>query len=167
MTPVASIGALRVGGLRARPSSGTKEAPRLSYDVTCDLAWRQQGHVQGWLGADSLEFRMARTPAGMWSLNGVVMPNVGDCIDLDFGFTPATNLLQLRRLALDEGQVAEAPAAWLDVPAATFELLPQRYERRGEATYWYEAPSLGYAALLEVAPTGFVRRYPGLWEAEP
>lgn len=24
-----------------------------------------------------------------------------------------------------------------------------------------------YAALLEVTPTGFICRYPGLWEAEP
>ncbi len=95
------------------------------------------------------------------------MPNIGNCVDLDFGFTPATNLLQLRRLALDEGQAADAPAAWLSaLPAGSLELLPQRYERRTAATYWYEAPSVGYAALLEVAPTGFILRYPGLWEAE-
>jgi hypothetical protein len=95
------------------------------------------------------------------------VPNVGRCLDLDFGFTPATNLIQLRRLALDDGQIADAPAAWLDVSSATLELLSQRYERRGEGAYWYEAPSLGYAALLEVAPTGFIHRYPDLWEAEP
>jgi len=141
---------------------------QLAYYVTCDLAWRpQQGRVLGWLGAESLEFNIARTRAGEWTLNGSVVPNVGDCIDLDFGFTPATNLLQLRRLALDEGQAADAPAAWLSaLSGGTLELLPQRYERRAAATYWYEAPSVGYAALLDVAPTGFILRYPGLWEAE-
>ena len=30
-----------------------------------------------------------------------------------------------------------------------------------------EAPSFGYADLVEVEPTGFIRRYPGLWETEP
>jgi hypothetical protein len=100
-------------------------------------------------------------------VNGAVVLDVGSCVDLDFGFTPATNLLQLQRLALHVGQAAQAPAAWLDVSTGTLELLPQRYERRAEATYWYEAPRVGYAALLEVAPSGFVRRYPGLWEAEP
>jgi hypothetical protein len=30
--------------------------------------------------------------------------------------------------------------------------------------YWYEAPTVGYADLLEVAPTGFIHSYPGLWE---
>jgi hypothetical protein len=41
--------------------------------------------------------------------------------------------------------------------------LPQRYERRGEASYWYEAPTVPYRALLEIAPNGFVRSYPDLW----
>ena len=41
--------------------------------------------------------------------------------------------------------------------------LPQYYERRGEASYWYEAPTVPYRALLEIAPSGFVESYPGLW----
>jgi hypothetical protein len=69
-------------------------------------------------------------------------------------------------LALAEGQAAEAPAAWLDVSAGTLQVLPQRYERRTAATYWYEAPTVGYAGMLEVTPIGFTRRYPGLWEME-
>jgi hypothetical protein len=91
---------------------------------------------------------------------------VAHCLDLDFGFTPSTNLLQLRRLALAEGQGTDAPAAWLDVSTGAFAVLVQRYERRSATTYWYEAPRFSYAELLEVDPLGFVRRYPGLWEAE-
>ena len=64
------------------------------------------------------------------------------------------------------GQAADAPAAWFSVENGTLELLPQRYERRGEAAYWYESPSVSYQALLEIARNGFIRRYPGLWEAE-
>ena len=58
------------------------------------------------------------------------------------------------------------PVAWLDVSTATLTLLEQRYERRSETAYWYEAPRFTYAALIEVMPIGFVRRYPQLWEAE-
>ena len=58
------------------------------------------------------------------------------------------------------------PVACLDVTSGQLEVLRQRYERRSQSTYWYEAPRFGYAALLEVTPAGFVRRYPGLWEAE-
>jgi len=141
---------------------------RLDYQVGCDLEWvTQQGHVCGWLGPQHVEFTIVRTAGGVWTLNGEVVAELGSCVDLDLGFTPATNLLQLRRLALAEGQAADVPVAWLNVPAGTLEILPQRYERRGTATYWYEAPSVNYAALLEVTPTGFIHRYPGLWEMEP
>ncbi len=141
---------------------------RLTYHVACDLAWcTQQGDVHGWLGLQSVEFSIARTSGGVWTLNGAVVPGLESCVDLDLDFTPATNLLPLRRLALAEGQAADALAAWLNMSARTLEVLPQRYERRAEATYWYEAPSVDYAALLEVTPIGFIRRYPSMWETEP
>jgi hypothetical protein len=104
------------------------------------------------------------TDEGSWSLNDRVMPGLEACVDLDLGFTPATNLLSLRRLALAEGKGADVPVAWLDVAADTLELLPQHYERRTATTYWYESPTAGYTALLETTPDGFVSRYPSLWE---
>jgi hypothetical protein len=140
---------------------------QLAYLVACDRAWSTaSGHVRGWLGSHPVEFTIARTPAGVWTLNGAGVPGLERYVDLDLGFTPATNLLQLRRLALGDGQAAEAPVAWLDVAAGTLTVLPQRYERRGAATYWYEAPSVPYTGLLEVSSIGFIRQYPGLWEIE-
>lgn len=102
----------------------------------------------------------------VWTLNGAIVFNLENCIDLDLGFTPATNLVPLRRLALRDGQAADVPAAWLDVSAGTLEVPPQHYERRVETKYWYEAQSLEYVAMLEVNQIGFIRRCPGLWEAE-
>lgn len=140
---------------------------QLAYYVECDPEWRaREGHVRGWLGAHLIEFSVSRSPQGPWALNGAPVSSVKECVDMDFGFTPATNLPQLQRLALAAGQATSAPAAWLDVSAGVLDVLPQRYERRSEWTYWYEAPTVGYAALLEVDPSGFICRYPGLWEAE-
>jgi hypothetical protein len=140
---------------------------QLAYRVVCDLSWRTlRGYVLGWVGARRVEFIIARTPQGVWTLGGADVPGLESYVDLDFGFTPATNLPQVCRLTLAEGQAADVPVAWLDVSAGTLEVLPQRYERRSEASYWYEAPSVGYAGLLEVDPTGFIRLYPGLWEME-
>lgn len=140
---------------------------QLAYHVDCDLEWHtRQGHVHGSLGVRTVDFAVVRTTAGAWTLNGAVLPGLESCVDLDLGFTPATNLLPVRRLALAEGQAAVAPAAWLDVLDGTLQLLPQRYERRSQLTYWYEASSIPFEALLDVAPIGFIRRYPGLWEAE-
>jgi uncharacterized protein len=140
---------------------------RLSYHLTCDHVWRtRHGDVRGWIGARSIGFDIAHTHEGPWLCNGNAVPGLDACLDLDLGFTPATNLFQLRRLALAQGQAADAPVAWLDVSAGTLDLLPQRYQRRSESTYWYEAPRFDYAALLQVDPVGFVTRYPGLWKAE-
>jgi len=140
---------------------------RLSYHLACDLTWRTEwGEVHGWIGAQSIELKVVRGGRGVWTLNGAAVPSLDRCVDLDLGFTPSTNLFQLRRLALDEGQAMDNPVAWLDVSTATLTLLEQRYERRSETAYWYEAPRFTYAALIEVMPIGFVRRYPQLWEAE-
>lgn len=141
---------------------------RLTYEVVCDSAWRTLlGHVEGSLGDRRVAFRVARTHADGWTLNDRSVPDLESCVDLDLGFTPATNLIPIRRLDLAEGEAADAPAAWLDVSAGTLARLPQRYHRRSRTTYWYAAPTLHYAALLEVAPTGFVLRYPGLWQGVP
>ena len=94
------------------------------------------------------------------------MPDLEGCLDLDLGFTPATNLTQLRRVALPVGTGADIPVAWLDVPAGRLERLDQRYERRTVEGYWYAAPRFDYAALLQVSALGFVEQYPGLWAIE-
>jgi len=121
--------------------------------------------VQGWIGTQSVELSILQT-GGSWTLNGATIPNLENCIDLDPGFTPATNLVPLCRLSLRDGQAADAPAVWLDVSAGTLGILLQHYERRTETKYWYKAPSVDYAAMLEVNQIGFIHRYPGLWEVE-
>jgi hypothetical protein len=139
----------------------------LAYGVTCDAAWHaRRGHVRGWIGSQPVTYTIVRAGDGGWILNDGRVRGLNACLDLDLGFTPATNLLQLRRLGLAEGQSADTPVAWLDVESAMLDVLRQRYERRGTTSYWYEAPRFGYAALLDVASTGFIRHYPGLWEAE-
>jgi uncharacterized protein len=141
---------------------------RLAYQVACDRGWRtREGDVHGWVGAQPVDAVVRRLAGGEWMLNGAVLPDLDGCVDdLDLSFTPATNLFQVQRVALQVGQAADVPVAWLDIPAGKIEILRQRYERRSEATYWYEAPRFNYAALIEVSPVGFVHRYPGLWEAE-
>jgi hypothetical protein len=140
---------------------------RLNYRVQSDGRWHSRsGTVRGWLGDAAVDLAITRDTRGAWILNGTAVPGLEHCPDLDLGFTPATNLFQVCRLDLDVGQGADALAAWIDLDERTLSELAQRYERRGERSYWYTAPRFGYAALLEVTEDGFVWRYPGLWEAE-
>ncbi|HWS71623.1 MAG TPA: putative glycolipid-binding domain-containing protein [Thermoanaerobaculia bacterium] len=137
----------------------------LAYEVTCDEWWHvREGSVSGWSGPIPITARFARSAAGSWTMNGIVASSVDDCLDLDFGFTPATNIIQIRRMALAVGERREVPVAWFDPSAARLVRLPQIYERRSKSTYRYEAPTVPYSGELEVNDAGFVRLYPGLWE---
>jgi hypothetical protein len=154
--------------LRGRAVFRHGEGPAaLDYRLTCDNGWRAcEGVVQGWIGSREIDLHVVRTPDGGWMLNDKARPALRGLQDLDFGFTPATNLSQLRRIGLAIGEHASVPVAWLDVPAGTIDVLDQRYERRDGNSYWYEAPRFGYAALLAVGTGGFVATYPDLWESQ-
>jgi hypothetical protein len=135
----------------------------VAYQVEVDERWEtKRGRVSGFLGDHTIAHEIRRDNAG-WRLNGVHVEGLDHLVDLDFGFTPATNLLQLSRIALKPSQSAEVPVVWFDLDSASLTELPQSYERRSEASYWYEAPTVPYRALLELAPNGFVQSYPGLW----
>jgi hypothetical protein len=124
------------------------------------------GTVKGFVGQTAVDVVVERTTAGVWTFNGTAVAGLEDCQHLDYSFTPATNFPHIRQLDLAEGESADVPVAWLELPCSALQRLPQRYTRRGERTYWYEAPTVGYAAELVIAPDGFVRVYPALWERE-
>ncbi len=142
----------------------------LHYRVCCDAAWRTiAAQVHGWCGTHPIELRIRRDRTGRWRLNGAACAVVAGCLDIDLSFTPATNLLPLRRLDLAVGHQAEVRSAWLAWPAATLTPLTQRYARQSATTYSYEAGLPGgdrFAGTLRVDPHGWVLDYPGLWQYE-
>jgi uncharacterized protein len=140
---------------------------RLLYSVDCAPDWQtRRGGVTGWIGDQRIEVDVRRTDAGQWLLDGRVVDGLEACVDVDFGFTPATNFLQLRRVGLSVGDAADFPVAWMDVPDPSLTPLPQRYAKKSDTLYWYESPQGPYEAVLELAESGFVRDYPGLWVME-
>ena len=144
------------------------EPPRvchLAYDVLADVAFRtKNARVTGCLGNKAIDVRCESSRTGEWRIDGVVDRRLTGCVDVDFGFTPATNLFAIRRLALNIGESGDARAAFLNLPRCRFSTLQQRYERVGETEYSYAAPTFGFAAILEVSSVGAVRSYPGLFE---
>lgn len=138
----------------------------LRYRVSCDAGWRtRHATVSGWLGETAIELEIGRSAQGAWHLNGTDQDAPAELVDLDLGFTPATNILPIRRIALSAGQEMAAPAAYLAFPALRLERLDQSYRRLDASHYAYAAPRFDYEAVLEVAETGFVTLYPGLWKA--
>ena len=140
----------------------------LSYEVNCDSSWRtRSASVIGWLGRITVNLALEAVPGERWTLNGNEQgEEVVGLIDIDLGFTPSTNLIQLRRLSLDIGHEAEAPVAYLHFPELTLGRLEHQYRRVALDKYDYQAPSFNYAAILQVSDLGFVTQYPGLWALE-
>jgi hypothetical protein len=140
---------------------------RLDYAVTCDAGWRtSSARVRGTIGEREVDIDVAVDAARRWRLNGQECPSVAGALDVDLGFSPSTNTLPIRRLALEVGAAAEVRAAWLPFPSLALEPLPQVYRREGPTTYRYESNGGRFVRTLEVGPEGLVTRYPGLWEAE-
>jgi hypothetical protein len=140
---------------------------QLRYTVDCDAAWRtRRATVVGWMGTTALDVEIVSEPVGCWRFNGAEQHQVAGLVDVDLGFTPATNLIQLRRLDLEVGQGADAPVAYLRFPELRFEPMEQRYHRLTADEYDYRSPRFGYAATLRVSDPGFVTHYPDLWELE-
>lgn len=139
----------------------------LSYEVNTDSNWKTcTASISGYVAKSIIALAIVCTPNNYWSINDIELQAAADCIDLDLGFTPATNLIAIRRLSLAIGARSQANAAWLDFPDFTLKQLEQQYHRISPACYEYAALNVGYAAVLEVDDYGAIARYPQLWEQE-
>jgi hypothetical protein len=142
----------------------------LAYVIHVDRDWQtSEAYVHGGRGTQAIDLRLRRDGAGSWTMNGAACAAVAGCIDLDLSFTPATNLLPLRRLSLSVGQSAEVRSAWLEWPEVRLTPLVQRYARRTETEYDYESDLPGgelFRTVLLVQPQGWVLDYGGLWRVE-
>ena len=107
-----------------------------------------------------------RSPSAVWSVGGIETPALQGCDDIDLGFSPATNLLPIRRLALQVGSKSTVRAAWVRFPELAVEVLVQSYERVSDDRYVYESAGGAFRRELQVDEFGCVIDYPGLWRAE-
>ena len=139
----------------------------LRYTVTCLPSWETRSvSVAGMVGMRPVQLSIRVSPEGDWWLNGVEQPAVRGCVDVDLAFSPVTNLLPIRRGKLEVGQSLAGVAAWLRFPSFVLEPLSQTYTRRSDSLYHYSSNAGAFESDLTVRPSGLVRCYPGLWQAE-
>ena len=155
----ANGGWMLVGHARFRDAIGWAA---LDYVLRCDADWRTQScDVTGTQGGGEVALRLHRDGAG-WRLNDHPQPQLDGCTDVDLGFTPATNLMPVRRLP-EVGRI-DARAAWLRLPGPMLDPLDQTSTRERGGYVRYAALQSDFETHLEVDPDGFVLLYPGLWE---
>jgi uncharacterized protein len=144
-----------------------RQPVRLDYLVMCDADWQtRSASVSGWVGNETICIDISVNEARRWRLNGVEVPAVEGCLDIDLSFSPSTNLLPIRRLRLNVGDEVAATAAWLRFPDFRLEPLAQSYRRISGAGYRYESGGGEFFAQLSVNEVGFVTSYPNLWVVE-
>jgi hypothetical protein len=144
-------------------------AASLRYRIDCDASWvTRSALVEGEVGGHAIHIVLAADGEGRWSREGAPLPELDGALDVDFGFTPATNTLPIRRLALAVGENRRVRSAWLRFPDVRLEPLEQTYTREAESVYRYHALLDGehFTARLETDAFGRVRLYEGLWIAE-
>ena len=142
---------------------------RLHYTIECNESWLTHSAViEGEVAGRPVRFVIAADGNGLWTRDGVSIPEVAGALDIDLGFTPATNMLPIRRLQLAIGETAPVRSAWLRFPELSFEPLEQAYTREAERRFRYHAMIDGepFTAQLDIDAFGRVLRYEGLWEAK-
>jgi uncharacterized protein len=160
------------GGWRLTGQLEAEEASvhaELRYVIECDPDWRTRSTVvTGSASGDPIRLELAADGNGNWTLNGAPLPLVEGALDIDLGFTPATNLLPIRRLDLAVGERAEVRTAWVRFPELRIEALEQSYQRETARVFRYDALVDGerFQARLDTDELGRVLLYEGLWEAE-
>lgn len=136
----------------------------LAYRVECGRDWvTRKADVSGFVDREPLSLSIVHSAEAGWTVDGRTRPDLEGLIDVDLGFTPATNLIALRRFALGIGESALAPAAWFAFPDLRVARMEQTYRRLDETRYDYTG--IAYHEVLTVSPAGFVTDYPGLWSA--
>jgi uncharacterized protein len=144
-------------------------AARLRYEIVCDPAWHTRSAViDGTANGRPVRFALAADGTGNWTQDGVALPALAGALDVDLGFTPATNTLPIRRLGLAVGETRPVRSAWLRFPELRLEPLDQTYLREAEQIYRYRALVDGepFSARLDTDAVGRVLLYEGLWQAE-
>ncbi|WP_163992087.1 putative glycolipid-binding domain-containing protein [Pyxidicoccus caerfyrddinensis] len=135
------------------------------YTIGCDKQWltrearillRREGVEQ------SLSLRVDAQQR--WWRGAEEVPQFRGCSDIDLAFTPSTNTLPIRRLALEVGQGTDVTAAWVRMPDLSLVTLPQRYTRLTPSRYRYESNGGRFVAEVETDELGLVLSYPPGWE---
>ena len=135
----------------------------LRYGIELDDDWvTRSGRVEGL----SQEVGVEADGEGAWRVNGRPRPDLGGCLDLDLEASACTNALPVRRLGLEVGERAEAPAAWVRIADLRVERLEQVYVRLpdegGTRRYDYEAPGEGFACEIAFYADDLTLDYPGI-----
>jgi hypothetical protein len=139
----------------------------VAYAIELDAAWvTRTARVHGRSAAGAGSVTLVADGAGSWEVDGRARPELDGCFDVDLESSALTNAFPVRRLGLEIGEAADAPAAYVRALGLAVERLEQRYRRlpdaNGHQRYDYAAPAFAFACRLDYDAQGLTLDYPGI-----
>lgn len=147
---------------------GPQQSFRLRYTIRCDSLWRFRMLKLQSLDEPQQLLELRSDGAGNWeNARGEAIPSLKGCQDIDIFYSPFTNTLAIRRMALKLHESTETIVAFISVPDMKVSAVRQRYtflKSSGEiGSYRYESLSTGFTADLSVDSDALVIEYPGFF----
>ena len=144
-----------------------EEAWAVHYSIALAGRWTTRSvHASSLTSSGRREVQLEADGAGGWRVDGERAPHLDGCLDADLESSCLTNAFPVHRLALDVGQAAKAPAAFVRALDLRVERLEQRYERLedvgGRQRYSYAAPAFDFECELAYDESGLLVAYPGI-----
>ena len=143
------------------------EAWGTRYEIVLDAGWSTRSAlVVGRSSRGRHEVRLEGDGTGRWLVDEHPAPHLEGCLDVDLEASACTNAFPVRRLSLEVGERAEAPAAYVRAVDFRVERLEQSYLRLedegGRRRYDYASPAFDFYAVLVYDEHGLVLDYPGI-----
>jgi hypothetical protein len=133
------------------------------YRIEVDAGWRTRNVEVELEDGGQRRFSLSADGEGNWSRDGHPLEQVAGCIDVDLEWSPSTNTLPIRRLALAPGATKALAVAWVRFPSLEVQRLEQSYERLADGRYRYRSGR--FTADLAVDDDGMVIQYGVNWKA--
>ncbi|MED5525364.1 putative glycolipid-binding domain-containing protein [Gallaecimonas pentaromativorans] len=133
----------------------------IDYEIRCFSCWRtRQATV---IPKRGLPIAVVGDGEGNWTCDGEPRPEWQGCLDVDLGFTLATNMLPIKRLDLAVGDDRTIKVIWYRFPQGRFEVVEQNYAHLAPRLYRYTNLATGFTADLSIDDNGMVKDYGELW----
>jgi hypothetical protein len=139
----------------------------IRYEIQCDSSWNTRSVQLTFVSGNSRsEARFQVKPRGRWWRENREIPELRGCLDVDLGFSPATNTLPIRRLNLKQNESGHLAAAWIRLPDQPVVPLEQIYTNLGGRNFRYQSVPSGFTADITVDHLGLVAKYSKGWIRE-
>jgi hypothetical protein len=139
---------------------------RLQYKIKTNQHWRtRKVWVRAATPVNENEQTLRSDGRGNWrNADGMDLPALRDCLDVDITVTPFTNTLPINRLRLIPGQSVDIRVVYVVAPSLAISASAQRYSRLGpDHDILFESPAHDFTALLPIDGDGLVLDYPRLF----